>query len=56
MEIQHVRTLVDALTLSWSPDMFGDPLEAAREAARLEVGEDDMAGTMPTWSTVAASR
>jgi DNA repair protein RadA/Sms len=56
MEIQHVRTLVDALTLSWSPDMFDDPLEAAREAARLEVGEDDMAGTMPTWSTVAASR
>jgi hypothetical protein len=54
MEIQHVRTLVDALTLSWSPDMSDDPLEAA--AARLEVGEDDMAGTMPTWSTVAASR
>jgi DNA repair protein RadA/Sms len=52
MEIQQVRTLVDALTLSWSPDVLDHPLEAAQ----LEVGEDDRAGTMPTWSTVAASR
>ena len=50
MEIQQVRTLVDALTLSWSPDMFDDPVDAAR----LEVCEDDTAGTMPPWSTVGS--
>ena len=52
MEIQQVRTLVDALALSWSPDMFDDPLDGAR----LEVCEDDTAGTMPPWSRLAASR
>ena len=52
MEIQQVRTLVDALALSWSPDMFGDPLDGTR----LEGCEDDTAGTMPPWSRLAASR
>jgi DNA repair protein RadA/Sms len=52
MEIQQVRTLVDALTLSWSPDIVDDP----EEVVRLEVCEDDTAGTMPTWSRLAASR
>jgi DNA repair protein RadA/Sms len=52
MEIQQVRTLVDALTLSWSPDLLDDP----EEVVRLEVCEDDSAGTMPTWSRLAASR
>jgi DNA repair protein RadA/Sms len=52
MEIQQVRTLVDALALSWSPDMLDDP----QEMVRLEVCEDDTAGTMPTWSRLAASR
>jgi DNA repair protein RadA/Sms len=52
MEIQQVRTLVDALALSWSPKVFDDPLDAAR----LEICEDDTAGTMPPWSRLAASR
>jgi hypothetical protein len=52
MQIQQVRTLVDALTLSWSPDMIDD----TQEVLRLEVCEDDTAGTMPTWSRLAASR
>src|ERR1700733_3104783 len=52
MEIQQVRTLVDALTLSWSPEMLDD----LQEVVRREVYEDDMAGTMPTWSRLAASR
>jgi DNA repair protein RadA/Sms len=52
MEIQQVRTLVDALALSWSPKVSDDPLDAAR----LEICEDDTAGTMPPWSRLAASR
>jgi DNA repair protein RadA/Sms len=52
MEIQQVRTLVEALTLSWSPDMLDD----SEDVVRLEVCEDDTAGTMPTWSRLAASR
>jgi len=52
MKIQTVRTLVDALTLSWSPDVLDDP----EDVVRLEICEDDTAGTMPTWSRLAASR
>lgn len=44
MGIHRVRTLHDALTV------------VRREGHLAEVGVQDMAGTMPRWSTVAASR
>jgi DNA repair protein RadA/Sms len=62
MEIQQVRTLVRAVALSLAARMYDDPCgpgeeahDEARSVAR-QVYEDDMAGTMHPWSTVAASR
>jgi DNA repair protein RadA/Sms len=52
MEIRPVRTLIDALACSLPPALFDDP----SEDALLRAYDADMAGTMPTWSTVAASR
>jgi DNA repair protein RadA/Sms len=52
MEILHARTLVQAVARSLLSEMYDDP----HEEARLEVYEQDMAGTMLPWSTVAASR
>jgi DNA repair protein RadA/Sms len=52
MEIQYARTLVQAVALSLRSEMLDDPYEEAR----LEVAEEDLAGTMLPWSTVAASR
>jgi DNA repair protein RadA/Sms len=53
MEIQYARTLVQAVALSLMSELYDDD---PYEEARLEVAEQDLAGTMHPWSTVAASR